>query len=76
VQNQEAPLSRLRANVLQHLFAERIGTLGKGNDLVGDNLLDVRRRSRRSRRAKQAISKATPMTARRRYNSVPSKVSC
>src|SRR5262249_3308049 len=37
-------LNRLRADVLQYLFAEHIGiafnSLGKGNDLVGDGLLD------------------------------------
>jgi hypothetical protein len=52
------------ANVLQYLFAERIRIaftgLGKGNDLVGDGLLDIVG-TIPVRRPRQAISSATPM---------------
>jgi hypothetical protein len=53
------------ADVLQHLFAEHVGiafvSLGQGNDFVGDCLLTSSAQSP-VRRAKQVISRATPMT--------------
>jgi hypothetical protein len=58
------PLSWLRANVLQTLFAELIRIaltgFGKGNDLIGDGLLDIVAQSP-VRRATQAICRGGAM---------------